>query len=151
MKTAYTRRQSFRGTTLVELLMAGLLLSIGMMGLVGTWVFSFRVTANTDDMAIAYNLGRAAVEDIKRYGFPNAPEGTTTTYYNGNQSSVSQDSSRFTVVSSLVSAAVKSGSSGVSGAVPADSTIRTVTVTVTLTSTGASLYTTTTYMVRAGI
>ena len=56
------RRNRSRGITFVELLVSALLMSIGVMGLVGTWAFSFRVTQNTDDLGTAYNVGRYCLE-----------------------------------------------------------------------------------------
>ena len=153
MKIPGKRRQSRRGTTLVELLVAGLLLAVGMMGLVNTWLFSFRVTENTDNSAIAYSLGRYAIERVKMNGFLNASEGTSEAYYNGNQVSVAQNAAtvRFRVTTSVISDAVKSGTIGVAGAVPADNALRTVTITVRLQPAGTTLYQTNTYMARAGV
>lgn len=151
MKFPLSLRQLRRGFTLVETLVAGLLLSIGIMGLVSIWLVSFRVTENTDNAAIAYNLGRHALERIKLSGFPSAAEGTSDYYYDGNQTVVSAGSSRFWVTTSVVSDSVESGTSGQAGAVPADDALRTVTITVRLQSTAAVLYTTSTYLARAGI
>jgi Tfp pilus assembly protein PilV len=146
------RRRSIRGVSLVELLIAGLLLSISMMAMVQMWAFAYRVTANTDDKGIAYNLGRQAMETVKMSGFDNAAEGSSTAYYNGQQ--VAQGNSataRYSVTTSVVSSAVNSGTAGQSGAVPSSFAIRTVSVTVSLVSGGTVLYQTSTYLVRAGI
>lgn len=150
-----------RGITYVEVLMAGLLLSIGLTGLVNLWVFSFRVSVNTDDQVIAYNLGRQGIEAVKRAGFDNATESdsshATAVYYDGNQSVVTSNSSRrrFSVLTTVVSSAVKSGTIGISGAVPADSALRTVTVTVTqidaTTGSTSVLYETKTLLAKGGI
>ncbi len=152
MRIMHIRRRQ-RGVTYVDLLVAALLMSIGMMALVGTWVFSFTVTANTDDIAIAYSLGRYTVEQVKMSGFTGQPEGTATAYFDGNQNAVSSTSSakRYTVTTSVVSSQVSSGTAGQSGAVWTNSALRTVTVTVTLASSGRALFQTTTYLVRAGI
>ncbi len=146
------RASNHRGTMLIEALIGSLLLCIGLMALVNTWYFSFRVTVNTDDYAIAYNVGRFAIERIKASGFSGPAEGTSTTYYDGNENVVSQQSAaRFTVTTRVVSDLVKSGAWGQSGAVPADNALRTVTVTVAPASGGPALYTTSTYLARAGI
>src|SRR4051794_25092389 len=79
------RKRKCRGSGLIELLVASLLLCIGLMGLVNTWAFSFRVTQNTDDRGTAYVLARQAMERVKMAGFNGAAEGTATTYYNANQ------------------------------------------------------------------
>lgn len=148
----HNSRRRQRGITFVELLVAGLILSIGFMGIVQTWVYSFNVTTASDDSAIAYNLGRQAVERAKESGFTAAAEGTATNYYDGNQ--VLQGSSagsRYTVTTAISSDVMSSGTSGQTGGVAAQSALRTVAVTVTLTSDGTTLYTTTTYLCRAGI
>ena len=134
-------------------MVAGLLLSISMMAMVNTWVFSFRVTTNTDNSVIAYNLGRQAVEVLKRSVFPLPQEGTTTAYYDGNQVSVGSAaaSRRFSVTTAVVSDTMKSGSSGVAGGVPADYSLRHVTVDVILLENGTTLYHTETNLTRAGI
>lgn len=164
MKTPNRRRPKQRGVTFIEILIAGLLLSIGLMGLVNVWNFSFQITTNTDDKVVAYNLGRQAMERMKLAGFNNTPpgtttglypdatEGTTTLYYNGNLGALgSASGARFSVTTSVTSSAVKSGTAGVAGAVPSDTALRTVTVTVKLISTNQTLYQASTYLVRAGI
>jgi Tfp pilus assembly protein PilV len=136
----------------VELLVAGLLLSIGLMAIVQTWTYSFFVTASSDDSAVAYTLGRQAVERAKTSGFTNAAEGTTTTYYTGNQSSMpGGTSSRYTVRTTIASDVMTSGTSGQTGGVAASYALRNVTVTVSLTSGGTVLYQTSTYLCRGGI
>lgn len=134
-----------KGMTLVEVLTAALILVVGLMGLVSAWAFSYQVTINVDNTGVGYNIGRQTVEQVKYQGFDSAPEGTTTTYYDANMNRVgSSAQSRFTVVTQITSDIL-------SGGVPAPGSLRLVSVTVTLTGTGAVLYTTTTYLVRAGI
>jgi len=151
MKIRGKRRQSEYGGTFVEIMVAGVLLSIGLMGLVNVWLFSFRVTTNTDDKVIAYNLGRQAMERVKMAGFTSAAEGSSDEYYTGDQVlTPSGGTWRFRVTTNIVSDQVKSGTPGVAGAVPADTALRTVTITVRLVGTAEILYQTTTYLVRAG-
>lgn len=135
----------------MELMIAGMLLSIGLMAVVGLWEFSFRVTANTDDMGVAYNLGRQAMESVKVSGFTSAAEGSTTAYYDGTQATVSASSARYSVTTNIVSDTVSSGTAGVAGAVPSDTALRTVTITVTLYSTSQTLYQTNTYLAKGGV
>ena len=144
-------KRSRRGITFVELLVAGLLLSIGLMAIVQTWTYSFFVTASSDDSAIAYNLGRQAIERTKTSGFDAAPEGTSNVYYNGNQTQTSSSNSRYTVRTTIVSDIVKSGTAGQAGAVPDAYALRSVSIRVSLTSGGSVLYQTSTYLCRAGI
>jgi Tfp pilus assembly protein PilV len=133
------------------LLVAGLLLSIGLMAIVQTWTYSFFVTASSDDSTVAYNLGRQAIERTKTSGFDAAPEGVVNVYYNGNQTQTSSSISRYTVRTTIVSDIVKSGTAGATGAVPDPYALRSVTTRVTLTTGGSVLYQTSTYLCRAGI
>lgn len=153
MKLPGSRRKSECGFSYVEVLMSALLMAIGLMGLLNTWLFSFRITTNTDDSAIAYSLGRYALERVKMWGFQTANEGSSNLYYSGNEASVSAGSSscRYTVNTSVTSDLVQSGTIGVAGAVPKDNAIRTVVITVKMSSTNAVLYRTTSYMARAGV
>jgi len=152
MKKHRTRKRVL-GITLVELLIAALLLAIGLMGLINAWVFSFNITTASDDLGVAYNLGRYAMEQVKMNGFYAQPEGTVTTYYDGTENQVAQTSAsnRYTVTVSVVSDAVKSGTAGQAGAVQADNALRTVNITVKLSATNTVLFQTNTYLVRAGI
>ena len=153
MKLPGSRRKSESGFSYVEILVSALLMSIGLMGLLNTWLFSYNITTNTDDSAISYSLGRYALERVKMIGFQSATEGTSNLYYSGNEASVSAGSStcRYTVNTSVTSDMVQSGTIGVAGAVPKDNAIRTVVITVKMYSTNAVLYRTTTYLARAGV
>ncbi len=153
MKLPGRNRQLRRGSTYVEVLIAGLLLAIGLMALVNVWLFSYGVTNNTDNAAIAYSLGRFAMERVKMNGFSSAAEGSSDVYYDAQENSVAQGSAsaKFKVNTTVTSSAVKSGTIGQAGAVPGDYAYRTVVITVTPSSGGAALYTSTTYLVRAGI
>lgn len=151
MKQPMSRRQCRRGMALVEVLIAGFILSIALMGMCSLWSFTQVLTIRTDDTGIAYNLGRQAVEQVKMAGFAGAPEGTAVTYFDGNQATSTQQAARFRVTCSITSNLVKSGTSGAAGAVPADNALRTVSVTVTQLPTGQVAYQTQTFLVRAGI
>ncbi len=153
MKLPGRRLKLESGVTYVEILISALLMAIGLMGLLNTWAFSFNITQNTDDTAIAYSLGRYALERVKMAGFKSAAEGATNAYYSGNEVSTTAGSSicHFSVTTSITSGAVSSGTIGVAGAVPNDGTLRTVVITTKLYSTSAVLYQTTTYLSRAGI
>jgi len=150
---AIAGRPNQRGFTFVELLVAAMLMSISLMALVNIWAFSYRMTADNDDRGIAYNIGRITIETVKVAGFTNAVEGSTTTYYDAYEAvrATAASPARFRVVTSIVSSAVKSGTIGAAGAVPADTAYRTVTITVTRLTDSKTLYTTGSYLVRAGI
>ena len=146
------KRRTRRGITFVELLVSALLMSIGVMGLVGTWAFSYRVTENTDNVGMAYNVGRMVLEQYKLMGF-SAPEGPANFYFDGNAQGCSSTSTscRFWVTVQITSDLVQSGTAGVTGAVPNQYALRTLTLDVKRKSTGASLWQTQTRLVKAGI
>jgi Tfp pilus assembly protein PilV len=144
MKLPGRRRQSRRGTTFVEVMVAGLLLSIGVMALVHVWAFSYNVTVNTDDKNAAYNLARRAMEKIKRDFMvaryePSTMVGTVTEYYSGAHVKLAGSSgSRFTVVRTITS----------DNALPP---LYTATVRVTITGSTTVQYHSGTYLVKGGI
>jgi Tfp pilus assembly protein PilV len=144
MKIPVSRRQLQRGSTFVELLIAGALLSIGLMALCNIWLFSYRVTINTDNSATAYNLGRQSIERAKMAGFYNLAEGTSVLYYDGSQNNVQPGASNAMFI---VTTSVKS-----TPAWPNNSALRQVNISVALVSNPSNtLYQTSTYLVRAGI
>jgi Tfp pilus assembly protein PilV len=153
MKRTLRSQQSTRGASFIELLMAGLILTIGLMALVQIWTFSFRVTTNSDDLSNGYTLGSQRMESIRVQGFASAPEGATTLYYDGNQNAVAENSAskRYRVTTTIVSDFVSSGTAGQSGAVPADNALRTVTIAVTRLVDSYALYSTSTYLVKEGV
>ena len=146
------RRRTRRAITFVELLVSALLMSIGVMGLVGTWAFSYRVTENTDNVGMAYNVGRMVLEQVKLQGFA-APEGSQSYYFTGNAAGCKSYDAvcRYVVTSLITSDAVTSGTPGQAGAVPAQNALRTVQLTVRRKDNNATLWTTQTRLVRAGI
>jgi Tfp pilus assembly protein PilV len=144
MKLPGRRRQSRRGTTFIEVMVAGLLLSIGIMALVQVWAFSYRVTMNTDDKTMTYNVGRKTMEELKksfmvaRYD-PAAMAASTTTYYSGlGEKLANATGARFTVTTTITSDG-------------AAKPLYTAAVRVNLTSGGTLVYSTGTYLVRGGI
>src|SRR5258708_15804825 len=107
MKLPGIRRKSESGVTYVEILVAAMLRAIGLMGLLNTWAFSFTITTNTDDSAIAYSLGRYALERVKMVGFNSAVEGPSILYYTGNEvaTTLSSSNCRYKVTTSITSGA----------------------------------------------
>jgi len=49
--------------------MAALILGVGLMSLMGVWIYSFHLTRTTDEVAVAYNLAREAVERLRAMGY----------------------------------------------------------------------------------
>jgi len=139
-----------RGFTIMDALIGAVLISVSMLALGQLWTFASRVTIDSDDMAVAYNLARQATEQIRQTGFTNTPEGSTSAYYNLSEVSVSAaaTSARYEVVSSVTSSVTVPGSSPVQ---PATDALRTVVVTVTLVSSGQVLFQSGCYLVNGGI
>ncbi len=144
MKTPGNRRKLHQGGTYVEVLVAGALFSIGLMALMNIWLYSFRQTISTDELSVAYNLGRQAMERAKMSGFYNLVEGSTTNYYDGNQNLIQQGASNAVY---YVTTTVTSNPTGH----PLNALL-TVTINVgTVSSPSSTLYTSSEYMVRGGI
>ena len=145
-------RRTRRGITFVELLVSALLMSIGVMGLVGTWAFSYRVTENTDHVGISYNVGRMVLEQYKLLGF-TAPEGPATFYYDGDGKGVTSTNTtkKYRVDVQLTSDMVTTGTAGQTGAVPNQYALRTLSINVVRLDNGDTMWQTQTRIVRAGI
>lgn len=77
-----------RGFTLIEALVASLIVSVSLMALVTLWRFGFDLTAKTDNLGVAYNIARHEMERVKLQGFDNAQDGATTTYYTAQGAAV---------------------------------------------------------------
>lgn len=58
-----------RGVTLVEALVALLIVGSSMAAMVSLWQFSYRITNRNDASGAAYNIGRRALERMKQGGF----------------------------------------------------------------------------------
>jgi hypothetical protein len=116
-------------------------------GIVSMWSFAFSLSAKSDNLTVAYSIGRRALEEVRETGFQDTTEGTTTVYYDssgGSKATTATSSHAYTVTTVVSSDAVSAG-------VPTSNALRTVTVTVTLRSTGATVFTCSTYLARAGI
>ena len=146
-KSSRHRRRTKRGFTLIEVLVAALIVSVCLAATVSMWYFSFRISANTDAQGAAYSLGRRAMEEVKETGFQDTTEGTATVYYDkqGGSKSAARTSAHVYSVTTVVA------SSKLSGSAPASDALRTVTITVTSLATNQTVYQTSTYLVRAGI
>lgn len=139
-----SRRRAF---TLIEVLIASVVVGVCIAAIVSMWSFAFGLSATADRQSIGYSLGRRAMEEVKQTGFQDSTEGTTTIYYDktGGSRSATQASNHMFSVTTVVATDVMNGSS------PAPTALRTVTITVNFISTGASVYSCTTYLARAGI
>ncbi len=93
MTRARIRRQ--RGLTLIEALVAALIVGVSLTALMSAWLYSFHMTRRTDELTVAYNLGRMSVERMRAMGYFYAdprgmpewwdvnmqPSGVTGAYY----------------------------------------------------------------------
>src|SRR5437867_9637445 len=81
------------GMTLIETLVASLILGVALGAMVSTWYFSYGITVKSDSTGMAYGLGRRALERAKETGFKytlsNAASSTTTLYYDATGGSES--------------------------------------------------------------
>ena len=140
------RRNS--GFSLIEVLVAGLIISTSVVGMMQFAIVDFGLTSKSISMSAACTVGRSAIEAVRLAGFANAVEGTQTTYYDSNgsyppattSSSLSTFAAQTTIVSDLLN-----------GSTPAPGALRTVTVTVSLISTGQVVYQTYTTLASGGV
>lgn len=139
-----------RAAALIESLVAAVVLSVCIMGIVSLWGFSMNMTSNTDNRAVAYNMVRRALEKSKSQGFLGAPEGSTTLYYDaaGGGESASRGNSKFSVTTVVTSSLLQT-QNGVTS--PADNAIRTVVATVRTLQNDTVVETGGTLLVRGGL
>jgi prepilin-type N-terminal cleavage/methylation domain-containing protein len=76
-----TRRRHAKGFTLVEIMVAITLLSIGLLGMAGLTVGIMRGNALSSEVTTATALAQAKMEDIKRVGYSGATNSAED--YNG--------------------------------------------------------------------
>ncbi len=133
-----------RAFTLIEALVATLIVSVSLMALVTLWRFGFDLTSKTDDVGVACNVARHEMERVKLQGFDNAQDGTTTTYYTAQGAAQTGPgaSNRFQATTTVTTY----------GAYPSYDATRTVTITVvSLLPTPVTLYHTGTELTKSGI
>ncbi len=136
------------GITMVEVLVAGLVLATSVVALVQFMYVNFQLTGKAQDISSGYSMARSAVESVREQGFTNAAEGNTTVYYDGN---ATYPPSTSKASGSVYSCLTNVTSDTFSGASPATTALRTVTVTVTRISTSQVVYTTTTALANLGV
>jgi len=142
-----------RGFSFIEVLIASMIVGLSLVAMISTWYVSIKMTGETSDQGIAYNLARQTIETIKGTGFSNTPEAPTTApiihYYDGSETLQDSNPSagRYIVTTTVVSSVTVPGSNPVT---PDNFALRTVTVTVTLATDGTVLCQFTTYLVRGG-
>jgi prepilin-type N-terminal cleavage/methylation domain-containing protein len=141
------RPGSRRGFTLIEVLVASVIVGTCIASIVSMWAFAYGMSASADRSSVAYSIGRRAMEEAKQTGFQDSAEGTSTVYYDtqgGSRSTTRTSSHSYSVATTIATDVMN-------GAVPASAAIRTVTITVRFLGSGATVYTCSTYLARAGI
>ena len=142
-----------KGTTLIEVLVAVLILSVSILAMVGIWQTNMKLTEKHADASMAYIIDRKVMEQIKLMGFRVVPEGQTVLYYdaNGGQASSTQtDVHKFMVTIDVLSDKVTvNGTTG--EARPSAEAIRDVKVTVVRIPGNLEERVTGTQLVRSGV
>jgi len=143
-----TRARCRRGFSLMEVLVAGLIIATSVVGMMQFAFMDYGMTGQSTNMSAATSIGRSAIEAVRMAGFANAPEGTQTVYYdmNGDYPPATTSSS-----SSIYAAQTIITSDILNGSTPAPGALRTVQVKVSLISTGQVVYTTYTYLASGGV
>jgi len=70
-----------RGLSLIELLVAVVILGLALAGLMGLWTFSFGATGHSQTIGVAYNVARREIERQRTVGYLLAPDGTVANGY----------------------------------------------------------------------
>lgn len=133
-----------RGFTFIELLVALLLLGAVLSGLIGLWSFGFNTTRHSQDLGVAYNIGRREIEKTRTVGFMLVLEGTQTTGYDGLGNPTSEPSPHFTAVTTLNTLPDANGQINTG-------CLRRLTVQVTSRDSADRLFQSTTYFTRGGL
>lgn len=146
-------RSSKRAATLVETLVATLILGLCLLAALSLFGFSMSMTEKTGDSGVAYNLARRTLENARATGFryQNTPEGAVTSYYDamgGSASSTQASSHRFRVVRTVTSDRF---STTAGGPVPSDTSIRAVIVEVYTLPENVLSHRVGTHLVRSGV
>ncbi|MFB3880101.1 MAG: prepilin-type N-terminal cleavage/methylation domain-containing protein [Armatimonadota bacterium] len=133
-----------RGVTLIELLVALLLLGVSLAGLAALWSFGFNVTGDSQDMAAAYSVARQEIERAKNMSYFFLPEATWTTSYDdlGNPTSEANPHFVATVTVHTIPDANGELNTGC---------LREVSVAVTARDQASAMFETLTYLTRGGV
>ncbi len=134
-----------KGFTLIEMLVAALILSVALMSMIGVWTFSLSSTGATDDYQIAASLSHMAMEQAKRDGYYFAAD--KSSYFTGTTAEIDGSptqlpDSRFRVDTTIYTGA---------NPVRPDLELKAVVVTVTRLRDNKQLATCQTYLSAGGI
>jgi Tfp pilus assembly protein PilV len=135
---------------MVEGLVASLIISVCIAGVMRLWFYTSSMTQDVDHTSVGYSLVRQGVEVTKATGFWYTAEGTATLYYDQNGANESKTASgqTYKMVTTVTSSSLET-QNGVTR--PSDNAIRTVVVVVSRVSTGEELSRSGTFLVRGGL
>lgn len=133
-----------RGVTLIELLVALVLLGLSLAGLAALWGFGFNVTRDSQDMAVAYSVARQEVERAKNLSFFFLPEATWTTSYDGLGRPTAEANPHFVATVTVHTIPDANGKLNTG-------CLREISVTVTARDQAAPMFQTLTYLSRGGV
>ncbi len=148
---AHPARSKRAGISLIESLVAAVIIAAAAMGVISVFGFGYGITLSTADTSEAYNVSRDALEQVRLKGFYNAPEGAATSYYNRDGSgpnATAGTNTLYKVVTTITSDKLQTSGTTTS---PAEDAVRAVKIVVTNYRTNAVLFTTGTNLARAGI
>lgn len=135
-------RDKQHGLTLIELLIAAVILAVGLMGLLNLGIYTYSLTRTSDEVAAAYSLGRAAVERLRGMGYVFARPSDVPQWYSVDmQALASSAGAYYRVDTSLIDG---------SDAPAAHLNLREIVVVVARVSDGTELYRTHTYLAIGG-
>lgn len=159
-----SRRRLRQAAGLVEVLVAGIILSVCVAAIVSVFYFGFQVTQHSDDKSVGYNIARLELERIRVEGFDNAVivrdgvgvitsrglDGTETLYYDSTGAKLATSSGAFYSVTVVITSDKLDTVSG-GGQRPADDALRTVIVTVRRISDSSVVHKDGTSIARSGV
>jgi prepilin-type N-terminal cleavage/methylation domain-containing protein len=153
-------KRSRRGFSLVELLVASVVATIGIAGMASAWMFNLRTIGQQRLISVAGQIARTEVEDAKALGFANLPlgtlSGTTGThtgavqFYTIDGVKTTSTTDRYYSVQRVITDTNVTAGSGTSYTLN-DASRRAVVVTVRIVNGNAILSQMGTYIVRGGI
>lgn len=142
MRWRSRNRDKQRGLTLVELLIAAVILAVSLMGLLNLGLYTYSLTRSNDEVATAYSLGRAAVERLRGMGYVFARPSDVPQWYSVDMQALgSSAGAYYRVDTSLING---------EDAPAAHLNLREIVVVVTRVSDGTELYRTHTYLAIGG-
>ncbi len=133
-----------RGFTLIEFLVALLLMAVAIMGMVTLFGFGFSVTGHSQDIGAGYNIARREVEKARNISFLLLPEGTETILYDGFGNITTAPSPHYTVTKTVQTIPDANGQLNTG-------CLRQLTVTVVANDRSEATFQTVTYFTRGGI